>query len=129
VELLRSGYDALSRGDVAAWVSTFDREVELHEIPSMPGATVHHGHRGVRRWLKGMVQLTGERPRIEPEEFIETLDCVVARVRAHARSRVGDVPVEIRMVHVVEIDHGRIRRLRAFVEESDALEAAGLLAR
>jgi ketosteroid isomerase-like protein len=116
VELLRASYAALSRGDFDAWRDTFDPNVEIHEIPTLPHARAYRGRPGLRRWLRSMEELAGEELRLEPEEFVETPRSVLVRLRVAG----------LLVYHVVEIEDGRIRTARAFLEQSQALEAAGL---
>ena len=34
---------AFNRGDLDRWLEFFDPEIEWHDLPTLPGAGVHHG--------------------------------------------------------------------------------------
>jgi ketosteroid isomerase-like protein len=69
---------------------------------------------------------TAEDLRFEPQRFIEAGDFVLASVRGTGKGRGSGVPAEISFFHVAEFGDGKIRRLRSYATEDEALEAAGL---
>jgi ketosteroid isomerase-like protein len=121
VALLRESYAALNRGDGEAWLATLHPEAEMHDIPSMPDAKVYVGHWGLVRWLRSMQRVFGEGFRLRPEEYYETPGSILVRLSVG-----GDSSVDVLVYHVVELADGLIVRMRAFIEQSQALAAAGL---
>ena len=79
----------------------------------------------MRTWAEAMIDMT-ESIRFEPQRFIEAGESVLVPVRASAKGRGGGVPVEMSFFHVFEFSDGKIRCLRSYVDEADALEAVGL---
>jgi ketosteroid isomerase-like protein len=123
--LLRAGYDALNSGDIAGWIATFHPDAELHELASVPDTAVYKGHDELQKWVESIFDVA-EDFGFEVEQFIDAGEFTVARVRASGRGRIGGVPVETHVFHVFEIDGGKIRRVRGYLDEAEALEAAGL---
>ena len=126
--LLSAGYDALNSGDIAGWIASYHRDAELHELASVPDTAIYRGHSGLRKWIESVIEVGGEEFGFEPQEFTDAGEYMLVRVRAHGRGQAGGVPVEMRVFHVFEIDGGKIRRVRGYLDEGEALEAAGLRA-
>jgi ketosteroid isomerase-like protein len=131
VELVRRAHEAFNRVGLSS-ESTYriaadllHPEVEWHDQPELPGATVHHGIEEVMRHLASAQESVD----YDPADLLEILDagpCVVAVYRIHARGRSSGVPVERNAVHVYSFRGARIDRVQIFGSRSEALEAAGL---
>jgi ketosteroid isomerase-like protein len=63
---------------------------------------------------------------IQPEEFIDGGDYVVACVRLHGRGRASGASYDEHEVHVFRLRDGKIVELREYREKDEALRAAGL---
>ena len=122
VELIRFGYDALNRRDYEAWISMLHPDVELHELPTNPDATVFKGRDQVREWTRSVFEVAREGSRFDPESFEEIGGFVLVRVRAVLFARESAVPVEGRLFHVIEVADGEARRIWGFLTEDDARE-------
>jgi ketosteroid isomerase-like protein len=125
VEIVRRGYEALNRRDIEAWIDLFHPEVEAHDLAGMPDAPIRRGRDALREWVAMMEEIWVD-ARYEPGEVIEAGEFIVVAVRATARGRGSDVPMDIPMFHVFEVQHGKIRRSWAYLDRAEALEAAGL---
>ena len=126
VEVVRRNYEALSRGDLDAWLESVREDAELHEVSDIPDSSVYHGHDGIRRWAESIMQLVSEW-RWTPEEFIYEGDAaVLVRARMTARSAGGDIPFEQVAFHLIDFQEGEIVCFRGFLDREAALKAAGL---
>jgi ketosteroid isomerase-like protein len=117
VELVRALYEAWNEGvAVEALVDRFfSTEVEWHDQPELPGATVHHGRREVARMLNGLLAMLG---RFEVDvERIEDLGDHLALGLFVLRGvgQTSGIAVTSRTVHLLSIAGGQIRRVRAFI--------------
>ena len=126
VEIVRASYEALNRGDIERWTAGYHPDAELHELATMPDSAIYRGHSGLRKWIENAHELTDGQFRFVVEEVVDAGDLVLVRARAHARGRVGGVPIDMRVFHVFDLDGGKIRRVRGYAEQADALEAVGL---
>jgi ketosteroid isomerase-like protein len=63
---------------------------------------------------------------IEPEEFIEGSDVVIAVVRARGRGRGSGVDVDARGPHLWSFRDGKVLGFALFQDLDEAREAAGL---
>jgi ketosteroid isomerase-like protein len=118
----RLAYEAFNAGDLAGWLRLHRADAELHDLPTAPDPGVHRGHEEMRTWAEAMIDMT-ESIRFEPQRFIEAGGCVVVPVRASAKGRGSGVPVEMTFVHVFAFTDGKIRCVRSYADEGEALEA------
>ena len=125
VELARAGYAALKAQDLERFLLGVDENVEIHEIPGVPGRDVYRGHDGFREWYATGSEVIDDFA-FEIEEIRDLGDTVFARVRAHGTGRIGGVPFEQRLFHVLDYRDGNAWRIRGFLDEREAFAAAGL---
>jgi ketosteroid isomerase-like protein len=125
VEIVRHGYELLESRDIEAWIGLFDADVEAHDLAGIPDDPIRRGHDALREWVAMMDEIWVE-PRYAPEEFMEAGEFIVVAVRATAQGRGSGVPLDIPIFQVFEVQGGKIRRLWAYRDRAEALEAAGL---
>jgi ketosteroid isomerase-like protein len=126
VELAYRTYEAFNRGDLDSVLCLFDSDVEAHDPPEMPDAAVHRGLDAVRRdWEQTFAAF--EEFAIAIEECRDLGDeRLLLFLRYRGRGRGSGATVEASMAHVVTIRHGKVLRLRQFLDRQNALEAVGL---
>jgi ketosteroid isomerase-like protein len=125
VEIARRAYEAFNTGDISGWLAMHSADAELHDLPNLPDAAVHRGHAELQTWAEGMIE-TAEDLRFDPQRFIEAGEWVVVPVRGSGKGRGSGVPGELSFFHVFEFGDGKVRRLRSYASEDEALEAVGL---
>lgn len=107
-----------------ALIPLADPEIEIFTEPGLINAGTYRGHDGYRTWASEWLD-AWEEFRMEPLEFIEVGDAiVVVRLRQVARGRGSGVPVEMRIVYLVELRDGLVTRLHLYAEEDRALRVA-----
>jgi ketosteroid isomerase-like protein len=130
VALVYRGLDAFSRGDFDAGVADMQPDVEWHvsfRLPDLPlDKVVYRGRDEVQRlWAafrSGWAELT-----VTLEEVADASeDFVVVRTRFVGRGSASGIEVDRTIFYVFEIAAGKLKRLRPFDTEREALEAAGL---
>ena len=127
VEIVRTAFAAFGRGDIDAVLRLCADNIAITQPPELPGVSrEQHGHRGV---LEAFA--------IWPEQWddyrIEILriaaapaDRVFVATRTRGRGRQSGVEVEMDISFAFSIRDARISEMRIFMQEGDALEAAGL---
>jgi ketosteroid isomerase-like protein len=127
VEILREGYEALSRGNVDGVLKICDPDVECQLPEGGINTGTLRGHRALKDFLEGYIDAF-ESFRMEPERFLEANDLVLVFLRVLGRGRESGLEVDVRPAHLWTMDSGRAVRLQAFPEREHgaALEAAGL---
>ena len=87
MELVKRSIEMFNRGDLDALFLDADPEIEWHDQPELPGATVHRGAEAAAEHLRSaMRDLSGYR--VNPEEFVDVGANVVVCGRSEER-RVG----------------------------------------
>lgn len=126
-EIVREFMEAFNRKDYAACLEAIDPDVEWHPPPDIPSATVANGRDSLianfQDWLGAWDDY-----RSIPEEIIEgTKGAVVVFALESGRGRGSGIEVDSRRITgVYELRNGKIVRFRAYLERTEALEAAGL---
>jgi ketosteroid isomerase-like protein len=49
-EIVRLSFERINADDLEGLLELVDPEIELHDVPEVPGSTVYRGHEGIRRW-------------------------------------------------------------------------------
>jgi ketosteroid isomerase-like protein len=125
VDLVRTGYDALNRGDWDAALQHLAPGFELDFSRALgPGRGVYEGRDQLRRFLAELVD-GWESVRFEPHEFIEAGDLVLVPMTQHVKGRDG-IEVSASPTMVWTIRDGAVERAVMYQEREDALEAVGL---
>jgi len=125
VDRIRSGYQALCRGDFEAIRALLDPSILLWDRPEVPDARSYHGFEGMLATMRDTNESFDDF-RMEPEQFFEHGDKIVVVLSMVGRGRTSGVPVEERIAHLWTLRDGRAIELRAFTDPADALEAADL---
>ena len=127
VDAVRRMLDAWNRGEIDAWLGCAHPEIEWSsEIARrMQGAEpVYRGRAGMRRYWDehhSVWDLT-----IEASEIRDLGDTVLALGRMRARGKTSGVDLDEPVAYVWELDGGLIRRVRAYLDPSQALQTLGL---
>ena len=125
VELARKAFEAWNRGDVDAFLQTFDPNVEVYLPEGGLNVGVRRGHEEIRRLMEGFLEVWDDL-RMEPERFFEMGDQIVVFVHVRGTGKGSGVVVETRPAHLATVRAGKLVRLVIYPERAAALEAAGL---
>ncbi len=127
VDVARGAMDAWNRGDLEAWLATGHPDIEWISavVAEVEGAErVYRGLAEMRRFWDewhSVWDLT-----IEISEARDLGDTVVLLGRMRTRGRASGVPLERPVAYVSEFEGGLIRKIRAYRDPEEALEAVGL---
>jgi ketosteroid isomerase-like protein len=122
---IRRGYELWNQGDVSAVSQMWSDDFEWHNDPAWPGQTIYYGRENVVRFLEEEVADIIHLGEIEVERIVRVGDELVICMLAHTRGfesavDIGKVPV----FHVARVENGRVVRVRAFLDEAQAMAAA-----
>jgi ketosteroid isomerase-like protein len=129
IAFIHRGLDAFSRGDLEVGAELMQPDVEWHlsfRLPDLPvGKTVFRGPDEVMRVWAAFRSVWDELS-VTLEEVIEAHeDVVVVRARFVGRGSASGVEVDRTLFYVFEIAAGKLKRLRPFDTDTEALAAAG----
>jgi ketosteroid isomerase-like protein len=122
VGIMREAYNAFDRGEANVLFDLLHPEVEWKALED---TEPKHGTEGVLESVAGWFQVWDDF-QIEPEEFIDGGDHVVAVVMERGRVPGSDEVVSQRFFQVWTLLEGRITAFREYKSQPEALEAAGL---
>ena len=127
IEIVRNAFAAFERGDIEGVLRLCDEDIVITQPPDLPGVSPEQrGHRGVLEALA-----------IWPEQWddyrIELMKIsgapggnVFVTTRTRGRGKQSGVEVDMDFSFVFTVREGKISEWRLFIQEEQALEAAGL---
>jgi ketosteroid isomerase-like protein len=124
LEMVRALYEAMNRGDWDALFANAAPEIEWETDPRHPKAGIYRGRAAFRDFVEDLDD-PFEQTVIEPEQFFEQGDQVVAFVKIRRRLS-GGGEIEIRIGELWTFRDGKLVRGQGFGEREKALEAVGL---
>ena len=125
MEIIKRGYEAWKRGDMAAVIEGYDPNVEHWDRADDPDATVRRGHDALAAYYAELSESYAEF-QIEPKEFIDAGDSVVVPVSVTVRGRASGAVAEGDQVLVYRLHAGKVTELREYRDKAEALKAVGL---
>jgi uncharacterized protein len=125
VELVKVGYEAFVRGDIAGILEILDPEVEASDPFGFSTSDAYRGHEGFVQTVRDGLDAF-ERYDIKTEEFIDAGNDVVVSVRISGVGRESGAAVDMRLFHVWTVRGGKAVLGRTFPTKEAAFEAAGL---
>jgi ketosteroid isomerase-like protein len=125
VEMVRSIYEALNRGDLDAVFRDMAPDFELTTPPGGPNSGTYRGREKCEGYLRDLLT-PFEAWAVQPEEFFETGDQVVVVYKVRARPKGSSAEIEIRNGALWTIQDSKRVSMRFFSKPEEALEAAGL---
>jgi ketosteroid isomerase-like protein len=132
VEEIRAAFEAMAE----AWAGPaerrtdlaeryFDPDIEWHEDPKWPGSSVHRGREATIAGMGEALDILGMNS-FSVEDVIAAGDAAVVFVTARGQSAKAQIPNEFKWALVARVRDGRLLFVRVYLDESEALEAAGV---
>ena len=103
----------------------FAPDVEWHNAPEMPGATVHRGLDAIMADIEHQSEAFEGR-RFEILEIVDADEHLVVFLKVHAIGKASGVPVSVELAHVLTLRHRKVAMVRAFIDRDRALREAGV---
>ena len=104
---------------------TAAEDIVWHDPPDFPDAQAHHGMEGVFRALTVWANAWSEW-RIELDDYVDAGERVLVRGKQWGRGKDTGAEVEQPLCLVYLLRDGKVVEVRAFFDEDQALQAAGL---
>jgi ketosteroid isomerase-like protein len=123
--LIRRGYELWNQGDVNAVSRMWSDDFEWHNDPSWPGQRVYYGRETVIRFLEEEVADIIHLGEIDVQRIETVGDELVICMMAHTRGHESNVDIgKVPVFHVATVRDGQVVRVRAFLDEDQAMAAA-----
>jgi ketosteroid isomerase-like protein len=126
VEVVREAFDAFSRDDIEGVLRLCDENIVITQPPELPGASPQQrGHSGVLEAFQIWPEQWDDY-RIEILRMADCGDRVLVTTRQAGRGKQSGIQVEMEIMFVFTIRNQKIVEMQIFMQEDQALEAAGL---
>ncbi len=127
VEIVGRIYEAFQRDDGDDAMQFVSPDIELHGTSGgLSEGNVARGIQAVRETFEAWDAEAWEKTELNPQEFIDAGDQVVVLQHELRRGRGSGVEVESKTAVLFELRDGRVIRIQGFMNQAEALEAAGL---
>jgi uncharacterized protein len=121
VQIISSLYEAFSRRDMQALLPLLDPQIEVRQTTLLPWGGAHQGYQGIMSFATKLLEHLDSQ--VEPEEFVEAGDTVVAIGHTRGRVRANDREFDVRIVHVWTLKDGKVLRFEAYIDTPKMLQA------
>jgi uncharacterized protein len=119
---LRTAYEGFGRRDLQAVLSVMDPDIEWDATDALAHTGLYHGHAGVTEYI-GSLAGVWEEFDLNPEQFTESSDGAHVMVLGSVKGRLAATgqDVEARFAHVLQLDDGKVTRLKVCLDRDAAL--------
>jgi ketosteroid isomerase-like protein len=127
IGLIRDGYDAINRGDFEAVSELFDPDAEVVSSGVFldPGA-VYQGVIAAQAFIANLRDAFDELEYVVKDIREGSDGRYLVSVRLRGRGRTSGIEADTPMHHVITVRGGRVARILAIADETEARRAAGL---
>ena len=126
IGIVRNAFDAYDRDDIDEVLRLCDEDIVITQPPELPGvAPQQRGHRGVLEAF-GIWPEQWDDYHLKILRITDAGDQVVVTTRQGGRGKQSGVDVEMDFTFVFTVRARKIVEWRIFMDEQQALEAAGL---
>jgi ketosteroid isomerase-like protein len=119
---LRTAYEGFGRGDIEAVLSVMDPDIEWDATDALAHTGMYHGHEGVTEYI-GSLAGVWEDFHLNPEQFTESGDAAHVMVLGNVKGRLAgnSQDIEARFAHVLQLEDGKVTRLKVCLDREAAL--------
>jgi ketosteroid isomerase-like protein len=124
-EIVRRYYDAWNAGGLDAVRAFWSDDFQWEDAQGMPDSGVYRGPDADAAHFQDLAEVLGAM-KVHLDELVPAGDEVFVRLRVHLDAPRGGLLLSGPIFETVRIEHGKLRRIRLFLDKRDALEAVGL---
>jgi ketosteroid isomerase-like protein len=125
VDIVRRYYAAWNAGGLDAARAFWSQDFEWHDAPGMPDSGVDRGDEAAAAHFRDLNEVLGTME-VQLDRVLPAGDEVFVLLHVHLDAPRGELALEGPIFETVRIEEGKISRIRLFLDERAALEAAGL---
>lgn len=131
LQVVKEGYAAFSRGDIAGLLEKFSQDIEWH-IPGtgLPLAGTYRGHDGVAQFFQKLAQ-EAEILDFQPREFVADGDRVLVIGSERVKVRATNRTVDLDWIMSFTLRNGKVTNFREYTDTkalADAYESSAAAA-
>jgi ketosteroid isomerase-like protein len=127
VELQHRLVEAFNAGDIEAYTSLCDPQVEVHSTFAAVGGAVYHAHDGVRRWWRDLEEAWGSGGlQIQPETYFDLGEYTLAFWTLHGYGSQSGAEVAMPAAAAHRWREGLVVFVKAYAHRAEALSDLGV---
>jgi ketosteroid isomerase-like protein len=123
LETVRALYAAYESRDVEGLLAPLADDVEIYQSELLPWGGTYKGREGMMAFIQAITSHIDSI--VVVEELVEAGDDVIMVGRSRGTIQANGEPYEVRLVDVIRLRDGKIRRLDIFLDTPAVLEAMG----
>ena len=124
-ELVRRYYAAWNVGSLDAVRAYWSDDLRWHDAPGMPDSAVYEGPDAVAEHFRDLNDTLGFM-KVSVEALESAGREVFVRLRVHLDAPLGGLGIDGPIYESAQVKNGKLSRIRLFLDESAARQAAGL---
>jgi ketosteroid isomerase-like protein len=119
---LRTAYEGFGRRDIQAVLSVMDPDIEWDATDALAHTGFYRGHEGVTEYVDTLSAVWAEF-NLNPEQFTESGDAAHVMVLGSVTGKLvaSGQDVEARFAHVLQLEDGKVTRLKVCLDREAAL--------
>lgn len=125
VAIVELAHELLNEGDIPGLIELCDDDFELDMSARVINPNTYRGHEGIRRFYSEVSEVW-EEFRWDPVRFVPAGDTVLVLLHSHGRGRGSGLEMARDVAMLWTVHESRAVSLRFYVDQEEALEAAGL---
>ena len=125
VEVVRRYYAAWNAGGLDAARAFWSDDFEWHDAPGMPDSGVYRGAEAAAAHFRDLNEVLGMMV-VHLDRVLPAGDEVFVLLHVHLDAPRGDLALDGPIFETVRLKDGKISRIRLFLDEHAAREAAGI---
>jgi ketosteroid isomerase-like protein len=124
--LSRRWSQAFNERDIAALETLTSADFEfVPYLASLIETNTYRGHDGLRQYFED-AQAAWEEIQVRQAAVREVGDCTISFGELRGKGRASGLEVNVPLAWVAKWDNGRVVRLKAYTDKTEALQAVGL---
>ena len=123
IDVVKTFYDSLKKGDVPTAFSILDPDVEWSVPESLPYGGVYHGPDAVRQYRGQIEAHLAEGFRLTPEEFLSEGERVVVLGRLRGQAKETGIAIDVPFAHVWTVRNGKVVARRYVMDTATLVRA------
>src|SRR4051794_34495430 len=123
LEIVKLGYERYAARDFAGVFELLADDIVVWQTDELPWGGEHHGHDGARKFFTALAQYTAATP--EPIAFVPAGKHVAVFGKLKGEAIATRKPIDLDIVHLWQVENGKINRFEAFIDTPTMLAALG----
>ena len=123
LEIVKLGYERYAARDFAGVFELLADDIVVWQTDELPWGGEHHGHDGARKFFTTLAQYTAATP--EPIAFVPAGKHVAVYGKLKGEAIATRKPIDLDIVHLWQVEAGKINRFEAFIDTPAMLAALG----